>query len=165
MAVHQPAAAHHAQPLASSKTESPMTNTMNSGQSTHNQAEMTANNFGQADCPDSQMNGQEPYQEDSLELSASPTPNLTSCEMPAYQTPGLNDSTYQMADASCPSSQHLVPTPNLIAPVTTQAATPLCDQTLSAFADRPQLPPQGSAQLRGEQQSHPMSGSGFARSL
>ena len=83
MAVHQPAAANHAQPLASSKTESPMTNTMNSGQSTHNQAEMTANNFGQADCPDSQMNGQEPFQEDSLELSASPTPNLASCEMPA----------------------------------------------------------------------------------
>ena len=61
-----------------------------------------------------------------------------------------------MAEANCSSSQYLVPTPNLIAPLKTQAATPLCDQTLSAFADGPQLPSNGGAQLNAEQQSYKM---------
>ena len=41
----------------------------------------------------------------------------------------------------------------MIAPLKTQAATPLCDQTLSAFADGPYLT-QGSAQPNAEQQSY-----------
>ena len=80
MAVHQ-AQPSSLEPPAPSKTESTMMNM--TGPSTHNQVEMTATNFGQGDCPDSQMNGQEPYEQDSLELSASPTPYPNSCEMPS----------------------------------------------------------------------------------
>ena len=130
-------AVDQAQLPAFSKTES---KTIHSNHPTHNQAEMTANNFGQVECPDSQMEGQEP-QEDSLELSASPQLLLTNCEMPSSNTSVYNESRrYSMVDPNCPSSKYPIDsTQNQITPSNSQAVALQCDQTLSAFTEKPKF--------------------------
>ena len=146
----------------SSKTES---KTIHSGRPTHNQAEITANNFGQDECPDSQMNGQEPYPEDSLELSASPQLLLTNCEMPSSNTSVYNESRrYSMVDPNCPSSKYPIgSTPNQITELTSQAVVLQCDQTLSAFTEKPKFPETDGQEHNAQQQSFPVRGPDFVR--
>ena len=142
-------AVDQAQLPAFSKTES---KTIHSNHPTHNQAEMTANNFGQVECPDSQMEGQEP-QEDSLELSASPQALPTYGDMTSNNPTLTNDPVCQMAKPNCHVSQYpIVQTPNLITPLNPEAAQQ-CDQTLSAYAEEPKFPVPSSQQYNAQQQS------------
>ena len=69
-----------------------------------------------------------------------------------------------MADPNCPSSKYPIDsTPNQITPLNSQAVVLQCDQTLSAFTEKPKFPVTGNQQHNAQQQSFPVRGPDFAK--